>query len=139
MKDAYAHHRLACQEEAKQPAVGSDTLVLKVVAAYLKHAQTINRKSTFDKRGTFLFDFCYGLGSKFWDFGIGRIVPVPKVEDYLHLHAGYGKTEVSKLIPMDIQNWLDIHPGWATTCVRRQNDGSPIGPTTATARSPARP
>ena len=63
------------QQRAKREAVGESAVVLSVVQEYLDHAKANNRPSTFQKRGEFLFDFCFGLPSRFWDNGAGRKVP----------------------------------------------------------------
>ena len=108
---AYARHLLGQQETARRDAVGDTALINRVCQDYLDHCRTNNRPSTFDKRGLFLFDFCYGLPSRFWDKGTGRWVPKPTDADYIH--DGYGNRPVGQLIPMDVQQWLDKHPTWS--------------------------
>jgi len=107
---AYARHILGQQKKAKQSASGDTTPLLRIVQVYLQHCKANNRESTFNKRGEYLFDFCYGLPARFWDYDSGRKVPKPAKEDYLH--DGYGAKPVGELLPMDVQHWLDKHPTW---------------------------
>ena len=81
---------------------------MRVVQDYLDHAEKENRRSTYEKRGEYLFDFCTGLPARFWDYGTGKKRPKPTENDYLR--TGYGKRQVGSLIPMDIQKGLDAHP-----------------------------
>jgi integrase len=110
-KRAYARWLLAKQEQAKRQANGDSALVLRVVQDYLAYCKTNNRISTFNKRGEYLFDFCYGLPARFWDYDIGR--KTPKATEADKIHNGYGRKRVGELIPMDVQQWLDKHPSWA--------------------------
>ena len=110
LKESYARYLLERQEKAKQAAMGDKALVLSVVVAYLDYAKANNRTSTYEKRGEYLFDFCFGLPARYWDYGKGKKVSKPKKADYIH--KGYGKREVGSLIPMDIQQWVDKHPTW---------------------------
>ena len=112
LQDAYARYRLQTDEQSKRSAKGSDALVLTAVTAYLKHSQANDRAATFNKRGEMLFDFCFGLPCRFWDYGGGRKVAKPHAADYLH--DGYGSKHVADIIPMDIQYWLDKHPSWVS-------------------------
>ena len=110
LKDAYARYRLGLDEQAKRKAIGGGAIVGSVCEVYLNHSRATDRETTFTKRGEFLFNFCSGLSFRFWDYGIGRQVPTPTENDYIH--SGYANSEVASLIPMDIQNWLDNHPTW---------------------------
>jgi integrase len=116
VKKAYARWLLCNKEQAKRQAMGDSATVMRVVNDYLDHAKVSNRPSTYEKRGLFLFDFCFGLSSRFWDYGRGRKVPKPKPAEYIH--PGYGEKQVGKIIPMDIQRWLDKHPGWGQSTRR---------------------
>ena len=116
VKDAYARYRLGLDQRQRQDALGEGTVVLRAVQDYLKHSQATDRLTTFNKRGQFLFDFCFGLPSRFWDYGVGRKVPKPTDAD--HVHPGYGAKLVSQIIPMDIQQWLDKHPAWGKSTQR---------------------
>jgi integrase len=115
LKDAYARYLLGLQEKAKQEATGDKALVLNVIVAYLDYCQANNRPSTYNKRGEFLFDFCFGLPSRFWDRGGSRKCPKPKKTDYIH--KGYGTKEVGQLIPLDVQQWLNKHT-WGKGTIR---------------------
>ena len=115
LKDAYARYVLDKQEKAKQEAVGDTALVLSVVVAYLDFAKANNRPSTYKKRGEFLFDFCFGLPSRFWDNGGTKKVNKPAKKDYLH--KGYGSKEVGSLIPLDFQHWINKHK-WGKGTIR---------------------
>ena len=107
---AYARFLLGQQEQARRLAVGDTTPILRIVQVYLQHCKANNRDSTFRKRGEYLFDFCYGLSPRFWDYDTGRKVPKPTKENYIH--DGYGSKPVGELLPMDVQQWLDKHPTW---------------------------
>ena len=61
-KDAYARHLVECGEQPQQ--TGDGKTVEEVVAYYLKHAERENRASTYKMRADTLFDFVYGLPSK---------------------------------------------------------------------------
>jgi integrase len=110
LRESYARYLLERKKKAKQLAMGDKALVLSIVVAYLDYCKANNRASTYQKRGEYLFDFCFGLPSRFWDYGNGKKVPKPKKTDYIH--KGYGSKEVGQLIPMDIQQWVDKHPTW---------------------------
>ena len=121
LKEAHARYVLGLQQEAEREATGDTALVLRVVKDYLDYAKSNNRPSTYVKRGEFLFDFCFGLPCRFWDYGKGRKVPKPTPADYLH--KGYGDKPIGKLIPMDIQQWLDAHKGWGASTRRMAVQG----------------
>lgn len=110
LERAHARYLLGLQEEASRLTVGDTTPLLRIVQVYLQHCKANNRESTFHKRGEYLFDFCYGLPARFWDYDTGRKVAKPTKEDYLH--GGYGAKPVGELLPMDVQQWLDKHPTW---------------------------
>ena len=116
LEQAYARYIIGRQENAKQDATGDTAMVLRVVQDYLDYAKKNNRQSTYTKRGEFLFDFCFGLSCRFWDYGKGRKTPKPTEAD--RIHKGYGGREVGSLIPMDIQKWLDAHKGWGQSTRR---------------------
>ena len=98
---AYARCLLGQQEQSLRLAVGDTTPMLRIVQVYLQHCKSNNRKSTFEKRGEYLFDFCYGLPPRFWDYDTGRKVPKSTKDDYLH--DGYGAKPVGEFLPMDVQ------------------------------------
>ena len=116
LQDAYARYRLGMDEQSRQSTTGNGALVLTAVMDYLKHSQAKDRLATFNKRGEFLFDFCFGLPCRFWDYGVGRKVAKPSAHDYLH--DGFGNKRVAEIIPMDVQNWLDKHPTWGKSTQR---------------------
>lgn len=107
---AHARYILGQQKKAERLATGDTTPMLSIVQVYLQHCKSTNRDSTFRKRGEYLFDFCYGLPARFWDYDTGRKVPKPAKTDYLH--DGYGRKAIGELTPMDVQQWLDKHPTW---------------------------
>ena len=78
LERAYARYLLGQQEQARRLAVGDTTPMLRIVQVYLQHCKSNNRESTFRKRGEYLFDFCYGLPPRFWDYDTGRKVPKPR-------------------------------------------------------------
>ena len=75
---AYARYVLGQQEKAKRMASGDTTPLLRIVQVYLQHCKANNRESTFNKRGEYLFDFCYGLPARFWDYDTGARFPSRK-------------------------------------------------------------
>ena len=81
-----------------------------VCEVYLAHSKATDKPATFVMRGGFLFDFCTGLPARFWDKGTGKEVQAPSRADYLH--KGYATREVSSILPLDVQSWLDKHKGW---------------------------
>ena len=89
LKDAYAAHRLAKQDADKLTTTGSMALVLKVCQDYLDFAKTNQKEATFTKRGEFLFDLCFGLPCRFWDYG-GKRKPTATPTKADKIHDGYG-------------------------------------------------
>ena len=83
LQDAYKRYLSQLGEQSRRSATGADTLVLTAVSAYLKYSQANDRIATFNKRGEMLFDFCFGLPCRFWDYGVDRKVSKPRVADYL--------------------------------------------------------
>ncbi len=111
LKKAYAKFILNLEQEEERKASGDKALILSVVDYYLTYAKEENRKSTYDKRGEFLFDFAYGLPARFWDYGDpNRKPPKPTPADYIH--SGYGKRTVGSIVPQDVLDWLKVHKGW---------------------------
>lgn len=111
LKKAHARYLLGLQEKAKRQAMGDKTLVVTVCEAYLDHAKKENRPKSYEIRQRFLFDFCSGLPYRFCQN------PKYKPTDKDRIHKGYGKREVSSLIPLDVQKWLDAHTGWKSTSI----------------------
>ena len=93
---------------ADQDEVG-DASVLQVCDAYLATVEDSGAKSTLVSRENTLFDFCFGLPSRFVKRN-GKVPPKPTKSDYSH--AGYGKMPVSQLRPLHLDKWLQAHPNW---------------------------
>ena len=110
IQQSYARHVLGQRQQTAPDGTPDAVPLVNVITAYLAQCQRDNRCSTFSKRGEFLFDLCFGLPCRFWDYGTGRKVPQPSKADYLH--DGYGKQLVGTLTPLDVQKWLDQHKGW---------------------------
>ena len=84
-KDAYARHLVECGEQPQQ--TGDGKTVEEVVAYYLKHAERENRASTYKMRADTLFDFVYGLPSKWRTKSEAARAKLTKADK---IHAGYG-------------------------------------------------
>ncbi len=106
VKAAY-HRMMAAPDEPVDD--GSDVSVLQVCLAYLRKVEDSGAKSTFISRQNTLFDFCYGLPSRFIERN-GKQPPKPKAGDYAH--DGFGQMSVSKLLPIHMDKWLQAHPRW---------------------------
>jgi hypothetical protein len=72
---------------ADQVEVG-DASVLQVYDAYLATVHDTGAKSTLVGRENTLFDFCFGLPSRFVKRE-GKVPPKPAKNDYIH--SGFGK------------------------------------------------
>ena len=80
---------------------------MRVVQDYLPLQ---DERSDFNvhQAGRVLFDFCTGLPARFWDYEKRRkAAKVPKEK----MSHGYGRKPVGELIPLDVQQWLDVHQG----------------------------
>lgn len=91
------------ESDANSPDDG--VTILEVCTAYLAKAETDNSPSTYASRAGTLFDFCYGLPSKFRGSDA-----TPKDSDYIH--DGYGKLPVSRLLKLHLDRWLAKHKKW---------------------------
>jgi integrase len=102
-----AYLRLIAGPVDDAPADG--VTVLQVCTAYLAKVKDDGAASTFTGRQNTLFDFCFGLPSRFVP-GRGIERPDPKTSDYIH--DGFGRYAVSKLMPLHLDQWLQAHPTW---------------------------
>lgn len=96
-----------------KPAVVEPTCevtILEVCSAYLAKAiESRGHNKTFSDRAETLFDFCYGLPARFRAHdGTTKGTPTRAEK----VHAGYGGFIVTKLKPLDIDQWLQAHPRW---------------------------
>ena len=104
LKAAYVRRLL---EPTVTPAsLSSNVTVLHVCTAYLDQVKSEGATATYDGRSRTLFDFCFGLPSRF----LGDDKPQPTASDYIH--DGFGKQPVSALKPFHINKWLQAHPTW---------------------------
>jgi hypothetical protein len=105
-----AHVRLiAAPVEAVQAVESVESVTVEEVClAYLEKVKADGAKSTYIVRQNTIFDFCCGLPSRF--VPNGKPKPEPKRSD--HIHKGYGKMPVDALRPIDIDHWIQCHPGW---------------------------
>jgi integrase len=87
----------------------TDVSVLQVCNAYLATVEDSGAKSTLVVRENTLFDFCFGLPSRFVRRN-GKEPAKPKKGD--HIHPGFGRMAVSELKPLHIDKWLQAHPNW---------------------------
>ena len=93
---------------ADQVDVG-DVSVWQVCNAYLATVEDSGAKSTLVSRENTLFDFCFGLPSRFVKRN-GKVPPKPTKSDYIH--PGFGRMSVSQLRPLHLDKWLQAHPNW---------------------------
>ena len=111
LKDAYAAYRLAKQDGDKLANTGDGAVILRVCQDYLDFAKTNQKEATYTKRGEFLFDLCFGLPCRFWDYG-GKRKPTATPTKADKIHEGYGAMTVAEFLPLHCQKWLDAHNRW---------------------------
>lgn len=76
-----------------EPSREADVSILQVCTAYLAMVEDSGAASTFTSRQNTLFDFCFGLPSRFIARN-GNSPPKPQASDYIH--KGYGRMPVSE-------------------------------------------
>lgn len=103
-----AYHRLMVAPTEPSDD-GPDVSVSQICLAYLAQVEDSGAQSTFISRQNTLFEFCYGLPSRFIPRN-GKQPPKPKPSDYTH--NGFGQMPVSKLLPIHMDKWLQAHPSW---------------------------
>lgn len=103
-----AYHKLMAAP-AEPSDNGPDVSVLQVCLAYLAKVEDSGARSTFISRQNTLFDFCFGLPSRFIKRN-GKQPPQPKPSDYYH--DGFGPKPVSQFLPIHMDKWLQAHPDW---------------------------
>jgi len=102
---------LRCLTEPDVPDEIGGATVLQVCTAYLDKVKCEGAEATHTSRQNTLFDFCFGLPSKFIaDRPKKKPTPKPAAKDYIH--KGYGKMRVADLKPYHIDQWLQSHPTW---------------------------
>lgn len=100
-----AHRRIvAAPAEAANTDPGEGVTLLEVCDAYLAKVKDDGALTTYKARGDILYDFCYGLPARFRKGG----TPTPKDR----IHPGYGSKLAADLLPIDLDRWLQAHPGW---------------------------
>ena len=107
---AYARYLLGQQEQAQREASGDQTPLLTVCQTYLDHCKVNGRPSTYYTRANFLYDFCKGFPARFRDKGNGKKPSKPTEKD--RIRKGYGLTPLCKLVPLDVEQWLNKHVTW---------------------------
>ena len=103
LKAAHARRLLEPTAAVVEP---NDVTVFHVCSAYLEQIKVEGAQSTYDGRSKTLFDFCFGLPSRF----LGDDKPKPTKKDYIH--DGFGKLPVSSLKKFHVNKWLLAHPTW---------------------------
>jgi len=105
-----AYRRLMAKpDDELDEGLTDDPTVADVCSAYLTQVQATGAKSTLRTRTATLFDFCFGLPYKFAPID-GKKRPKPKASD--HIHDGFGRLHVSKLLPIHLDRWFQKHPTW---------------------------
>ena len=104
LKAAYA--RQLAKPEAAPVDPSSNVTVFQVCTAYLEQVKAAGATATYDGRSRTIFDFCFGLPSRF----LGDDKPKPKTSDYIH--DGFGKLPITSLKPFHLNKWLQAHPTW---------------------------
>ena len=104
-----AYHRKMAEPDDQSST--SDVTVLQVCTAYLDKVKDSGAAGTHDSRQRTLFDFCFGLPSRFID-NPKKIKPTPKPTNADYIHKGYGTLRVSDLRPFHLDKWLQAHPDW---------------------------
>lgn len=102
-----AYHRLMTTPLPPAPEDGAT--ILQVCTAYLAKVKDSGASSTLTVRTNTLFDFCFGLPSRFVPRN-GKMPAKPKTSDYIH--KGFGLMPVAQLRPIHIDKWLQYHPNW---------------------------
>jgi len=94
--------------------------VLEVCQAYLAKAkESKGENKTFTDRAESLFDFVYGLPSKFRGVDLTSKGKPSKADK---VHGGYGAMPVCQLKPLDVDQWLQAHNGgWKSTSTKRNH------------------
>lgn len=107
VKAAY-HRRM---NAPSNPSSIPDVTVLQVCTAYLDKVRDDGAEATHTSRQNTLFDFCFGLPSRFIaDREKQKPTPKPTPGDYVH--KGFGQLNVSDLRPIHLDRWLQAHPNW---------------------------
>lgn len=119
-KLAYARHLTRANEQAAAPAADPDcATVLEVSQAYLAKAkEEAGENKTFTDRAESLFDFNFGLPAKFKGRDLTSKGNPGKADK---VHPGYGSMPVCQLKPLDIDKWLQVHPGWKSASTKRNH------------------
>jgi len=109
-----AYRRIIAQPEEAVNGEPIESLsaytVEDVCNAYLSKAEADDSESTYNMRADTLFDFCTGFPARFRPKQKGETKATPQPND--RVHKGYGNLPVSKLLPLNIDQWLAAHKGW---------------------------
>ena len=95
---------------AEVQAFAGEVTIEDVCTAYLARVQDAGAEATLISRRNTLFDWCYGLPSRFIQVDEAKPKSKPKQSDYIH--DGYGLLPVSQLKPLHLDQWLQAHPTW---------------------------
>ncbi|BBO35526.1 tyrosine-type recombinase/integrase [Lacipirellula parvula] len=101
-----AAHKRALDRKPEDMIKPDRVTVLEVCKAYLEQVKSEGAEGTYNNRSRTLFDFCFGLPSRF----LGDDRPKAKTSDYIH--DGYGKLAVTSLKKFHLNKWLQAHPNW---------------------------
>jgi integrase len=97
-------------ENGPKESADESTTVDVICKAYLAKAKMDGAKKTHDDRAATLWDFCTGFSPS--------IMKLPESERAAEMtpanriHKGYGQIPVSRLLPLDVDQWLAAHPDW---------------------------
>jgi integrase len=102
----------------RTPTPEDNTLtVLSVCQTYLADAKQNGAPKTHTDRADTLFDFCFGLPPEFRQKGNAaprRLTAEEKREiGKKRIHKGYGQKAITKLLPLDVTEWLNSHKSWS--------------------------
>jgi integrase len=114
LKEALARHVLDQQQPVEENP-DAHVSILEVCQAYLENAKATGAAKTHHDRADTLFDFCFGIPPEFRNKKneTKQLSAARKEEaEAKRIHKGYGRKKVSDLLPLDIDQWLNVHSTW---------------------------
>ena len=115
VQEAYARIILSRQPK---PTHETAITVLEVCQAYLENAKATGAEKTHSDRADTLFDFCFGLPSKYRSKDGAKVkrLSAEKKKEMAErrIHRGYGRILTARLRPLDIDRWLNAHKTWTS-------------------------